>query len=252
MMSSKLRLSSADGLNLELEIAALGSRSYAFIIDWHFRTLLALAWLLAAWIIMSGGEDFHISELTSDTGNKGRIILFFLPPLLIYLLYHPILESAMGGRTPGKRFAGLRLVTHNGNTPTFSAILIRNLFRLVDSLPMLYVLGCTSCIFSQHKQRIGDMAAGTMLVYEETVSKKELRNAHALALNSELTPENQTLLLDILSRWKTLNQSTRLKIGRTFLLKIGQNLPEQEAIADEVKTIHKNLITLAGNENYEQ
>jgi uncharacterized RDD family membrane protein YckC len=251
-MSGNIKLSSADGLNLELEIAALGSRSYAFIIDWHFRTLLALAWLLAAWLLMSGSEDISILNIAADTEGKWRMVMFFLPPLLIYLLYHPVLESSMGGRTPGKRFAGLRLVTLNGNTPSFSAILIRNLFRLVDSLPMLYVLGCASCIFSQQKRRIGDMAAGTLLVYEETVSKKELRNSHTLALNSDLTPENQTLLLDILTRWKTLNQSSRIKIGRAFLLKNNQSFPPQAKIPEEELAIYDKLITLAGSDNYEQ
>ena len=63
-------------------------------------------------------------------------MLIFLPTSLIYLLYHPLVELAMRGRTPGKRMAGVRIVNRQGGTPSSLAILIRNGFRLIDCLPV--------------------------------------------------------------------------------------------------------------------
>ena len=91
-----------------------------------------------------------------------------LPSLAIYFLYHPILEVALQGQTPGKRIAGVRVVAlAHGGAPGIGAILIRNVFRLVDSLPFLYAIGLVTTIVTRHAVRIGDIAAGTVLVYDE-------------------------------------------------------------------------------------
>jgi len=146
MTKNTLKVPSADGMELDLDIAELGSRSYAFILDWHFRLLLSLAWLLGAWLLMTGAGEQTVRTATVDTAGHWLASVFFLPPLLIYAFYHPVLEIIMGGRTPGKRMAGVRLVSTSGQTPGVAAILIRNLFRLVDSLPVFYVVGCSTCL----------------------------------------------------------------------------------------------------------
>ncbi len=158
-MKNLLKVSSADGMELRLEVAELGSRSYAFILDWHFRLLLSLAWLLGAWMLMTSAGEQTVRSATFDAGNHWGTYLFFLPATLVYVFYHPGLEMVMRGRTPGKRMAGIRLVTVNGQTPGVAAIIIRNLFRLVDSLPVFYVVGCVACIATGRQVRIGDMAA---------------------------------------------------------------------------------------------
>ena len=66
-----------------------------------------------------------------------------LPALAIYFLYHPVLELAMRGRTPGKRSAGIHVVTRDGSAPSAGALLVRNVFRLIDSLPVAYGVGLT-------------------------------------------------------------------------------------------------------------
>lgn len=250
-MNSHLKVPSADGLDLSLEIAALGSRSYAFIIDWHFRALLCLAWLLAAWLLMTGAGDQTVADVTFDADDLSRAYTFFLPPFLIYILYHPVLETIMNGRTPGKRFAGVRLVSASGNTPTFTAVLVRNIFRIVDSLPMFYVIGCTACIATRQNVRIGDLAAGTLLVYEDPVAKKDINNAQTLASNSSLMATDQLLLLDILGRWQTLGRNARINIAQSFLSRIDQPAPDNSQEKKLDLELHQQLINLAGGADYE-
>jgi uncharacterized membrane protein SpoIIM required for sporulation len=93
------------------------------------------------------------------------------PPLAVFLLYHIVLEVLMAGQTPGKRLAGVRIVAQNGATPTVGALLVRNIFRVIDSLPVLYGVGLLTSMIRADHVRIGDLAAGTLLVYDHTAAR---------------------------------------------------------------------------------
>ena len=124
--------------------------------------LLAFAWFATAMIVLAG-----LNLLGVGRGWRSPYaVLGVWPAVLIYVLYHPVLELVMHGRTPGKRTAGVRLVTRTGGVPGAAAILTRNIFRLLDSMPFLYLVGLSTCMISAQRLRIGDMAAGTVLVLE--------------------------------------------------------------------------------------
>ena len=149
-----------------------------------------------------------------------------MPAAAIYFLYHPLLEVAMAGRTPGKRMAGVRLVTMQGHTPGTGALLLRNVFRLLDALPGLYIVGLVAVALTRQQVRIGDLAAGLVLVYDHTAQQDTLRRATGLALNSALSPNDQSLLLDLTARWTELEEATRIRFAEQFLLRLGQTLPD--------------------------
>lgn len=219
-----IKLRNPESIDYRLEIAGIGARSHAFVIDWHIRLLLASAWLIAMGFALSIWRKF-------DSGHWNNtptllLTLWLTPAALIFFLYHPILEIVMSGRTPGKRMAGVRLVTLSGQTPSVAAILLRNVFRLLDSLPGFYGIGLAFVALTRQQVRIGDLAAGLVLVYEETVSAKNLHRATHLALHSTLNPTDQNLLLDLLDRWPQLNHAVRIRLGTQFLERIGQALPD--------------------------
>lgn len=146
-----------------LPLAGLGGRSYAFLIDWHIRAIAGLAWYLAStW------------ALERDLIPKQTDPLFWwaavAPALAIYLLYHAGFEILTGG-TPGKRLAGVRIVDRNGRAPHMSALVVRNVLRPIDSL-VFYAVGLASVLLTQQAVRLGDLAAGTLLVYQETVDSE--------------------------------------------------------------------------------
>ena len=123
------------GVPLDLAIAGPGGRSFAFVIDFHIRALGAIAWYFGFALLI---------QKYADDGRQAPawlLVVAFLPPIVMYLLYHPILEIAMAGRTPGKRMAGVRIVTVEGMVPGAGASLVRNLFRFVDGLPIMYLVG---------------------------------------------------------------------------------------------------------------
>jgi uncharacterized RDD family membrane protein YckC len=222
----ELAIDSVTGVDVSLPIAGAGGRSYAFIIDWHIRLLVAIAWWLVANFIFAGGFSIGV-------GNAGGGLYFLiavLPALAIYFLYHPVLELAMHGRTPGKRMAGVRIVTREGATPGAGAILIRNLFRLVDSLPVFYCLGLVVTFFSAQHARIGDLAAGTLLVYDRERKQGTAAEAFAVA-QSGVDPRLAELVDELLGRWAELEPESRSRLADKLLRRIDPTATDIEDAA---------------------
>jgi uncharacterized RDD family membrane protein YckC len=210
MADERIFVHSATGVDLTLSIAGPGSRSYAFVIDWHIRLLLGGAWLLLANFVLK----LSVSARSPDA------LLSLLPAAIIYFLYHPIVEVALRGRTPGKRMAGLVLVDRSGGTPGTAALLIRNVFRLIDSLPAFYVVGLVSCFFTANRVRIGDMAAGTLLVLDDAGAGKALSRLEALAAGSRLPLDALELVDQVLERWASVESRHRSQIACSLLARL--------------------------------
>jgi uncharacterized RDD family membrane protein YckC len=213
MTADTLVVTSSTGVDVELAVAGPGSRAYAFLIDWHIRVLVALAWLAVGAV---ANWQFHMLG-KSSTSVAATVLL---PAMLIYLLYHPVLELVMRGRTPGKRMAGVRIVDRQGGTPSSLALLIRNAFRLIDCLPVFYGVGLATTIFSAQRLRLGDMAAGTLLVHDGDQESKALSQLGALALNPTLDAATLALGNDLLLRWQELESVTRRRLARELLARI--------------------------------
>ncbi len=221
-MSDNFQIASVTGVDMQLNVAGPGARSYAFVIDWHIRVLLALAWMLVGSLIFTGGAAFLALDESEvpDFSLYAMVVLY--PAGVIYALYHLILELVMRGRTPGKRIAGVRIVTEQGQQPSVMAIVLRNVLRLLDSLPLGYMLGLTTTIITQRSQRIGDMAAGTLLIYDVDEAATAKNTAH---MNPELVAsyglERVELAADLLQRWPQLRSVERATLARQVLRQLG-------------------------------
>lgn len=80
--------------------------------------------------------------------------------------YFIFFEAIWNGQTPGKRVIKLRVVQDSGSSATFLQVLIRNILRVIDSLPTLYAIGILSVLLNKKNQRLGDVAAGTVVIRE--------------------------------------------------------------------------------------
>jgi uncharacterized RDD family membrane protein YckC len=210
LAEERITVQSITGVDLTLTLAGPGTRSYAFIIDWHIRVLLSGAWLLVA----AASLGFHLSWKSSSA------LLTILPALVLYFLYHPIVEIAMRGQTPGKKVAGVRILSRSGGQPSVGALLIRNIFRPIDSLPAFYLLGLVTCIFSAHRVRVGDLAAGTLLVLDHRADEQALARVESMAGHSSLPLETLELADQILERWDALQPESRADIARSLLVQV--------------------------------
>ncbi len=236
-MHDQLEIASATGVDLQVKVAGPGARSYAFVIDWHVRVLLAMAWFIIASFAYVGSLEV-IDPEDAGFGNYSLIVIF--PTVLIYGLYHPILEILMRGRTPGKRIAGVRIVTQDAQTPGVFAILIRNVLRLIDSLPVAYVVGLVTTVLTRQSVRIGDIAAGTILVYD---SDAQAATRHAPTLNpkavEEFGLEKTELIYELLERWENLDIEKRQALAGSLLRQLR---PEETIRASRYKMALERLI----------
>jgi uncharacterized RDD family membrane protein YckC len=236
--AEELNIRGLTGVEMTLQIAGPGTRAYAFLIDWHIRLLVALAWLLLGFLVGVGaGARFRSAVF---------LLAFALPAALIYFFYHPVLELLMSGRTPGKRMAGARIVTLEGTTPGTGALLMRNLFRLIDSLPGLYLVGLVCCMFTAQRVRIGDLAAGTVLVLDEQKTARTLGSLGKLAETSGLDPDTATLIQDLLERWEELEPEHAETLARELLARLDSGSDAAQLAALDRAALRSRLGALLG------
>ena len=133
----------------------------------------------------------------------------------------------MKGRTPGKRMTGLRIISRDGHEASDGALLIRNLFRMLDSLPSSYVLGLIVAMSNKRHCRIGDFAAGTLLVYEEKAEQKDIAAIIGEQGNGIATQQRE-LVQELLERWKGLQPAVRGQLAEKLLNSLGENIDDIE------------------------
>jgi uncharacterized RDD family membrane protein YckC len=138
-----------EGVQLELPLAGLGTRFLAIMID------LAIVFTAALILIIFAA---------SLAGEIGLAIAAAIVILVFYLGYQVIFEVAGGGRTLGKRAAGIRVVMDGGAPVGLRASLIRATFLLLEGLSLLYFPAIVTVLASKNNQRVGDHAAGTLVV----------------------------------------------------------------------------------------
>lgn len=218
-----LTVDSVTGIDVSLPVAGPGARAYAFLVDWHIRLILAFSWFAIGALLYNGRLSLA-PPLTNEARWFGGVVA---PALAIYFLYHYVLELAMRGSTPGKRMAGVRLVARDGAAPSAGALLTRNVFRLIDSLPLCYGVGLISVVLTRDHLRIGDMAAGTLLVFERAEARLPASAGSGGRGTGRLDAAGAEIVAELLERWSTLNPEARLRLARQVLERYGGGEPAE-------------------------
>ncbi|HET7629423.1 MAG TPA: RDD family protein [Bacillales bacterium] len=146
-------------VSLQFRLAGIGSRATAMIIDQLILTTVNVLLLVFLFLLY----DQYPAEFI---GSDVPIAIFLILQFVLYWGYFFMCEFFFAGKTIGKRWVGIRVIQQNGHSITLLSGLIRNLLRIVDMLPFAYLLGMIIVFFHGKQQRLGDMAAGTMVVYE--------------------------------------------------------------------------------------
>ena len=203
----KITVITPSNVEVEYRLAGAGSRFGAFVIDFFIQTaaMLVFAWIT---ISVSGGLFLPLGHGISGTVLAILLIGFFV----IYFGYFIFFEHMMNGQTIGKRILGLRVIQENGEPANFFQILIRGFLR--SSVDMLYV-GIFVILFSKKHKRLGDMAAGTIVISEKSVKIDETPSfmlpsgpwPETFPDPFTLTNEEKMLAQDFLRRKQTLKDN---------------------------------------------
>ena len=169
--TNTLQMTTPEGIVFALNLASPITRFLAYAVD--LACISALTILLGAIIGLLG-------ILSSDIASGAMFVAYFG----LQIGYGILFEWLWRGQTIGKRLLKLRVMDAQGLHLHFSQIVIRNLLRFVDSLPLFYLVGGATCLFSRSAQRLGDLAANTIVVRTIDVAAPDLDQILAGKYNS--------------------------------------------------------------------
>ncbi len=163
-MQRQVQFVTPENIEISYELSGIGSRFLAGSIDLAIQLLIILLLSLAGGIMAQGSALF--SDIVSGSLSLWLYAMLGLISFAILFGYHTFFEMRWGGRTPGKKLVGLRVVRDGGYPIDLYSSVTRNLVRIVDFLPPVYSAGLCSIFFSSEYKRLGDFAAGTIVIKE--------------------------------------------------------------------------------------
>ncbi|KQC29470.1 RDD family protein [Flagellimonas eckloniae] len=179
-----LQINTTQNVNLDYKIVSIGERIVAFLID-------GLILYMYAFLVNIISDA--LGYIYEDTWTqRGLAAFIFLPAMFYSLLMH----SIFNGRTVGKMLLKMRVVRLDGTPVHWSNYLVRWMLRLVDIWIFLGSIGILSILFSERRQRVGDAAAGTVVI--STKNKTKVSHTILEEVNEAYVPQftNVTLLTD--------------------------------------------------------
>jgi uncharacterized RDD family membrane protein YckC len=148
-LEDRITIATPEGIELGIVLAGAGSRFIASVIDLALQLVLVALAALVTLALVGGGVG---------------TALFAIAVFAAVYLYDVLFEVLGAGRTPGKRATHLRVVRERGTPVDLPASAIRNLLRFIDFLPTAYLVGLISILLTRRNQRLGDLAAGTLVI----------------------------------------------------------------------------------------
>ena len=183
------RVATPEGIELALRLAGPAPRALAWVIDFALRAAIVVALLIA---------------LTPFEKVGTAIVL--ITAFLLEWIMPAWCEVYWNGATPGKKALGLMVMHDDGRPVRWPAALTRNLLRAADFLPMLYGFGLIATLANRDFKRIGDLAAGTIVVYREPVARvAKIPVAAPIAPPTALAVSEQRTIIDLAERLATLS-----------------------------------------------
>jgi len=228
------------------ELAGLGTRFAAVLLDTCLQSVLILVVLMVAGLLTIGVGAL-LEGLASGTteGWLGMASAFWIFAIILvvftlYWGYFLFFETVWHGQTPGKRVCGIRVMRDGGFPIDFPAAFVRNILRVADVLPFLYGVGTLSIFLSKESKRLGDYAAGTIVVADARQS--DVRRAAAGA-QPPPAPDYQVLGDPALLNLRAVTREQFAVVER-FLARRAE-LPEKVS-ADLARQIAAPLMVLIG------
>jgi uncharacterized RDD family membrane protein YckC len=191
MLDTTRRVATPEGIELTLRLAGPVPRAIAWAIDLALRGVILFAVsMLAAWL------------------GRAGIGVILLTAFFVEWLLPAWFEARWNGQTPGKRAMGIAVLNDDGTPLRWPGALTRNLLRAVDFLPLFYGVGLVAMLANRDFKRLGDLAAGTVVVYssENVTTNRQIPQATPVVPPVSLDLDEQRALLELAERSHSLTQ----------------------------------------------
>jgi uncharacterized RDD family membrane protein YckC len=217
VFEDRLKIETPEGVELELTLAGLGSRVGATFIDILILGFVLVLVLIAIALLSTASVTDDMATLFLGVGS----VLIFVIVFGYYLLF----ETMNSGKTPGKAALGIRVIRVDGTPLGFGAVAIRTLLRAVDLLPAFYATGMVSILATSRNQRLGDLAAGTVVIRDRAaavpLSAAGMLGTEDLAGlpgwdTSAITEEDLALIRRFVERRPSLTAESRSTLAKSI------------------------------------
>ncbi len=188
-----LNIDTPENVVFGYHVAGIASRFSAAWVDTFLMLVLLVIVDVTLFLIV---ENFF--GIQPDPDNNQAVIwlaaLFGLIAFAFFWGYYIFFEMLWNGQSPGKRWVGLRVIRTDGMPLTLAESIIRNLVRLVDFLPVFYSIGVVTMFINEQSRRLGDLAAGTLVVREQAIVTLESLAPEPFSADSPFPPSTSTNL----------------------------------------------------------
>jgi uncharacterized RDD family membrane protein YckC len=191
VLDTTRRVATPEGIELTLRLAGPVPRALAWAVDLAIRIGIVL-------VVMMGAAQL---------GRAGWGVVL-LAAFFVEWLLPAWFEAVWGGQTPGKRLFGIAVLNDDGTPLRWPGALTRNLLRAVDFLPLLYGIGLVAMLLNRDFKRLGDLAAGTVVVYHsrETEPARKIPEAAPIPPPVALDLDEQRAVLELAERSTSLTR----------------------------------------------
>jgi uncharacterized RDD family membrane protein YckC len=248
---NSLLIRTPEGIQFSLPLAGPFSRMLAVLVD--LAAVAALSSVLQRALA-------PLQAFSQDIAGSVLIVVNFV----LALIYAMASEWLWRGQTVGKRLLGLRVMDARGLRLEPSQVIVRNLLRFLDILPALYLVGGIACVFSRHRQRLGDLAAGTVVVRTPKLAKPNLdqllggkynslaESRHLAArLRQKVDPEIARIALESLIRRDQLDPDARIALFAqladhfrelvVYPPEVAEQLADEQYVRDVVELLYRPI-----------
>ena len=235
-LSDSLTIETPEQIPLEYPLAGIGSRFLALAYDTCLQVI--------GFFILLLGRSLTIgfAGIVSSTWMQALLVL---AGFCIYYGYFAFFEAIWNGQTPGKRNVHIRVIKESGRPISSYEAITRNLLRIVDQLPGLYVIAIVVAVLNRNHKRLGDYVAGTVVIHEKplegsrpmwTIPEKSAAPTYDVR---QLSLQELELIETFLQRRSTLEDTVRRSMARQIAQRVAEKLgiPREERPSAELATI---------------
>ena len=235
-MDRNLDVRTPESIALTYQLAGLGSRFLAVTIDMLLQVAVAAA-LLFGFVLAAARISLHARPLTPAAEKIGEALGIALLIALVFVIffgYFIAFEALWNGQTPGKKALGIRVVRDGGYAIDFGASLVRNLIRVGELIVGSYAVSAIAMLLSPENKRLGDIAAGTIVVRDARLGLPELVAKSAqpepiYGATRYLSGEERSIVKRFLERRDALVPPRRRELAAQLAGRVRPRLPEDLA-----------------------
>jgi uncharacterized RDD family membrane protein YckC len=245
----RIRVDTPEQISLEFPLAGIGSRFMALAIDTVIQIVLYIAGIFALVGIAKYVTILPAWLVWLPKSWVPALLVIFM--FCVYWGYFALFEIIWKGQTPGKRLAGIRVIKNTGRALDVYEIIGRNLLRVVDALPTMYIVGIVSMMISRQNQRLGDHLVGSIVVHDKRAEEirpewsSSAEQSSSTPQLATIAPEELVLIETYLQRRYTLEvgfrDATAHKIATRITAKTGIERSPSQSLDDFLESIAKQV-----------